>query len=76
MNEEQRENVKVVAGQYKACVLQKPEDIIAAQTLLHDVYVDEQHWKWNVDNPTGKHIIYLLNLIPSGVFEAPRLTLF
>ena len=63
LNEEQREKVKVVAGQYRGCVLHKANDIISAQTLLHDVYVDELNWKWTADNPTGEHILYLVNRV-------------
>ena len=63
LNEEQREKVKVVTGKYRGCVLHKADDIISAQTLLHEIYVDELNWKWDVENPTGEHILYLFNTV-------------
>ena len=43
----------VTAGKYKACILNRPKDIISAQILLHDVYINELEWVWSPNNPAG-----------------------
>ena len=61
LNAEQREQCEVVVGKYRGYILHKSEDIIAAQTLVYNVFVDEFKLNWHAENSTGKHLLHLIN---------------